>query len=280
VNAAAVLREGQIVRGPWLEKVLSRTAEAALGAGKLVKFGTSPAYQVIELPALPVADVDAIATAAVVVSAAVAHTVAPAAFNGAIGRDRIVPCRTISVNFSASADWDTGTGECLVDIYGHDAAGTEIHDTVARPNSGAVLYAASTRLAFADVDRIDIQASNGAGGTATVGVSNDKIEFSPADYPGVALYEAIKEPGTAAREFVQYDDVSVLQSGVVAVKVEHAVSIGDPVYVRHTAAGADLAGQFTGSDGADTPTTYGRLAGARFRSAAAIDGLAQLELVG
>lgn len=277
--ADTIHRPGQVIRGPWTETILSRVAGGNLMSGRLVKWGTDPELQAIELPALPAADVDAIATAAVIASAITAQSIGANLFDGVIGRDRITPCRTISVNFDASADWDTPAGECRVDIYGHDASGAAIHDQVARPNVGALAHAASTRLAFADVYRIDIEACNGAGGTATVGVSNDLVELSLADY-GVALFEAIKEPVSALYDFEQYDAVNVCSKGVVDVQVEHAVSVGDAVFVRVLAAGLDYRGQFTGQDGADTPATYARLAGARFMSAAAIDGYAHLELMG
>ena len=277
---APSLREGQIVRGVIAEKILSRAAGGDIAFGKLVKWGTDPNRLVIELPVLPAADVDAIATAAVIASAIAAQSIPASLFDGIVGHDRIAPCRTVSVTFDASADWDTPSGECRVDIYGYDASGAEIHDQVARPNLGAVVYTASTRMAFAGVTRIDIEACNGAGGTATVGVSNDLVELSPLDYPGVALFQLMKEPNTAIYEIAQYDSVDVLQEGVVAVKVEHAVSVGDGAWVRILAAGADLRGQFTGQDGADTPTTYARLAGARFMSSAAIDGMAELEIGG
>lgn len=278
--ADPTLRAGQIVRGPWPSEKLSRVAGGDLAVGNLVKFGTDPETQCIELPALPSADDDAIATAAVIGSSTSAQSIDASSFDGAIGRDRITPCRSITVDWDASADWDTPSGECRVDIYGVDASGAAIKDTVVRPNSGAVAYDDSTRLAFAMVTLVDIEACNGAGGTATIGVSNDVVELSPSDYPGVALYEAMKEPNTTAREIAQYDDVNVMTKGVVGVTVEHAVSVGDAAYVRVLEAGSDLRGQFTGQDGADTPATYARLAGARYRSSASADAVAMLELVG
>jgi len=132
------------------------------------------------------------------------------------------------------------------------------------------------------VIRVDVEACNGAGGTATFGTAtigaSTPVALSLKDFPGVSCYHAITDPATSARELEQYDEVNVLSSGVIAVVVEHAVSVGDPAYVRMVAAGADLRGQFTGSDGADTPATYARLAGASFISAASADGLAKLRL--
>jgi hypothetical protein len=61
---------------------------------------------------------------------------------------------------------------------------------------------------------------------------------------------------------------------------EHAVSPGDDVYVRVLTAGADIVGQLTGMDGATTPGIYAKLLGAKWRTAAAADGLAVVELAG
>lgn len=272
------LRKGQIVEG-WPQGVISRACEGDLAAGSLVKLGTAPETQVIELPALPAADPDAVMTSAALASAATAQSLNASNFDGAIGRDRITPARTVTITFDASADWDTPSGECRVDIYGVDALGAEIKDTISKPNgSGAGTY--TTEKAYASVVHVDVEACNGAGGTADIGVSNARVELSQKDYPGVALYESIKEPNTTAREFAQYEDVAVLKSGVVAVQVEHAVSAGDDAYVRVLESGADLRGQWTGQDGADTPASYARFPAAHFVSSASADGIAHLEIGG
>jgi hypothetical protein len=280
--ADPVLREGQIFNGPWPQKILSRIAEDDIGFGRLVDYGTDPETQVQEIPALPVADVDAIMTAAALASAAAAQDIASGNFDGVIGRDRISPCRCITVTFDADAGWDTVSGECRIDIYGTDASGASIVDTVAKANgSGAVTL--TTRKAFAQVDRVHVEACNAATGTATMGVSNDVVELTQRDYPGVAAFYKMKEPNdttTPVYEIAQYDDVDVLQEGRIVVVVEHAVSVGDQAYVRVLAAGNDVRGQFTGQDGADTPATYAKLAGGSFMTAAAADGLAVLELRG
>ena len=273
-------RKGQLVQGPWPLDLRSSMCEGALAAGNLVDYGTDPLQQVREIPALPAVDVDAIATAAVIASAVTAQTITSGTFDGVVGADRISPCRTVSVNWSASADWDTPSGECRVDIYGYGNDGNKVKDSVARPNSGALAVARSTRIAFSSIVSVDIEACNGVGGTATIGLSNDRVALSLRDYPGVAVYEMIKEPNTAAREYADNEQVEVLHRGVIATIPEHAVSVGDDVYVRVLEAGADLRGQFTGQDGAATPGTYAHLAGARWTSAAAADGMAHLELRG
>jgi hypothetical protein len=280
--ADPVLREGMIYRGPWPQEILSRISEGNIGFGRLVDYGTDPVTQAREIPALPAADVDAIMTAAVFASAAAAQDIASGTFDGVIGFDRISPCRTITVTFDASGDWDTPSGECRIDIYGNDAAGIEIKDTVSRAN-GAGAVTLTTRKAFADVTRVHVEACNGAGGTATMGVSNGYVELTQRDYPGVACFTKFLEPNvTVAPVYeiatrIQFD---ILVRGHIVVIPEHAVSIGDQAYIRVLAAGNDVRGQFAGADGASTPTTYAKLVGATYQSNAAADNPAVVELKG
>ena len=278
--ADPTMRSGQLIQGPWPEDVDSFVAEGALAAGNLVEYGTDPERQVQELATLPVADVDAIATAAVVNSAVAAQSITAGAFDGTIAGDRIAPCRTLTITFDAHVDWNTPSGECRVDFYGVNADGAEMKlDSIAKPNgSGAGTYA--TAVPAAMCTRIDLEACNGANGTATVGVSLDRVAISQTDAPGIALYESIMEPYSATREFEDEDEVSVITRGRVCSIPEHAVSIGDAVYVRVVAAGADLCGQLTGQDGAETPSVYAKLSGARWVSSALADHVAKVELGG
>lgn len=268
--------EGALIRGPYPEEIISRVCEGALQAGRLVKFGTDPSQQVLEPPALPAADVDAIA--ATVASATSAQSLTGAALDGVIGFDRIAPCRTPTVVFDADAGWDIAAG---VDVtwYGYDALGAQVQATVNKATgTGAVTLTAP--LAFAAIVEVTISAGGAATGSATLGLSNDKVEISPADYPGLAVYRPIKEPNTTARNFAQYEDVDILMRGRMMCVPEHAVSQGDQVYVRVLESGSDLRGQLTGQDGSATPATYAKLAGAKWVSAAAADGYAIVELAG
>lgn len=272
--------EGAIANGNWPMEIDSRICEGALQAGRLLVWGTNRAEQIAEMAALPAAAPAAICTAAVFVSNALtASTVLAGAFDGATGRDRIAPCRTVTVTFDADAGWDSPAGATLVDIYGYDAFGAEIWDSIQKENgSGAGTY--TTRQAFSMVKHIDISATNANTGTGTVGLSNDFVELSQRDYPGVALYRAGKQPNTAARNFADGESASILRRGRFIAVPEHAVTDGDDVYVRVLAAGADLRGQFTGQDGADTPATYAKLAGAKWRLAALADAFSIIELAG
>src|SRR6056300_976016 len=102
--ADPVLREGMLMEGFWTNHRISRLVEGANGMsfGRLCEFGTDPSKQVQEPAATPVADVDSIGTAAVFASAAAAQTVMATNFDGVIGRDRIAPCRCLTITFDAS----------------------------------------------------------------------------------------------------------------------------------------------------------------------------------
>jgi len=275
-----VQREGALARGPYDAE--SYAAEGALAVGLLLDFGTDPDRQVRAMPALPAADVDAIMTAAQFASTVAGQSYSTAVhFDGAIGHDRISPAATISVTFAAANinDWNTPAGECLVEIYGLDEDGNSIKDSISRPN-GAATATYSTRLAFSAVHRIDTPACNGATGTGTVGFSLDRVALGRADYPGIAIYDPAKEPNTALLEVADEDQISVLTAGKFWAVTEHAVTNGDDVYVRVVLAALDVRGQFTGQDGAAVPATYAHLSNARWRSDAAADGLAIIELKG
>ena len=276
------LRRGQLMSTPAESRVISRFAEGALADGNLVGFGTDAETQCLEIAALPAADGDAIMTAAALGSAVAAQSLDAANFDGATNRDRIAPAQAVTVTFDAAnlVDWDTASGECRIDIYGVDALGADIKDTIARPNGAAFATVFATELAFASVYHVDVEACNAAAGTAVMGLNSSRTGLSAKDFPGVALYESMKEPNTAARLYADEEAVSILIEGRVAVIVEHAVSVGDDAYVRVLAAGADLTGQWTGQDGADTPATYARFPGAKFTTAAAADAVAVLELRG
>ena len=273
--------EGGLVRGPWPEEVISRVCEGDLAAGRLMEWGTLPAQQAMEMAALPAVDADAIClTASNFISDAAAQTLDAGDMDGVIGRDRIAPCRTVTVFFDADPGWDTPTGQCRIDIYGHDALGAEIWDTVVKINgSGSVTL--TTAKAFASTYRIDIEECNAATGTGTIGVSNLRLELSPSDYPGLSIYRAAKEPNTVLRNFADNQPLDILMKGRLMAVPEHAVVQGDQVYVRVLAGAGDLLrGRLTGQDGADTPTTYSKLAGAKWVSAAAAGGFAIVELAG
>jgi hypothetical protein len=264
-------------------KIYTRTAESAISMGNLVRVGTTyPETGCIEIPALPAADDNALITVAQGASALVPVNYDTAAeFDGAIGVGLISPARVVTIECSANADWDTPTGMCRFDVYGPMFPGGPIvKDTVVRPNQGAVLFQGSTRIPFSGVVQIDQEACNGATGTMIAGVDNDRVGFGIAQYPGVACYNPASEPFTAAREIETADDVNIIVRGSVVVHVEHTVVAGEQAYVRHTAAGAVLAGRWTGNAAAVIPGTYAMVQNAYFVRGAVADGLAVVMLGG
>jgi hypothetical protein len=267
-------REGQIDEA-FDNMTRSAYAEGAIRAGLLLVKGTSD-DQVAHPAAIPGADVDAFATA--IASSLAAQTINGAvSLDGVIGIGRCSPARPITMVFDASADWDTIGGELRVDFYGIDANGNKIQDQIAKINgSGAVTL--TTEHCFAQLEEGHIEASNGVGGTATIGVSNAKVEFGKLDVAGVAVYDCAREPAsTTGYDYDNQDPVSVLSKGRIAVTVEHAVSVNDAVYVRSVLAGADLRGQFDG-DAVSGNANFGRLLNARFVKSALADAVAVIEV--
>ena len=70
----------------------------------------------------------------------------------------------------------------------------------------------------------------------------------------------------------------MLVKGRIFSVPEHAVTVGDDVYVRVAASGSDLRGQLTGQDGADTPATYARVTHMRWASSGAADTVQIVEV--
>ena len=274
-------REGAIAESDYDAE--SFAAEGNIKFGLLVGFGTDPRRQVVPMAAMPAADVDAIMTAAQFASNVAGASYSTAAhFDGATGHDRISPAMTATVTFAAANinDWNTASGEQLVEIYGLDEDGNPIKDSISRPN-GAATATYTTAAAFSAITRVDVTACTGAGGTGTVGFDPaGRVALGRSDYPGVVIYDPASEPFAVATEVEDEDRVSVLSAGKFWAVCEHAVSVGDDVYVRIAAAALDVRGQFTGQDGAAVPATYAHLSNARWRSAAAAAGLAIVELKG
>lgn len=98
------------------------------------------------------------------------------------------------------------------------------------------------------------------------------VHSHDVDQNGLTGVEGVAEGGT----------MNVLEEGVVLVKVEEAVDAHDDVYVRHTAhtGEATLAQLGAFRKSADTVSTVDTAAivkGARYRTAAAAGGIAEVE---
>ena len=99
---------------------------------------------------------------------------------------------------------------------------------------------------------------------------------------GITPYKPTSTVGIFGQttEYASGDTVSAVSRGKVWVRVEAAVTAGDPVYVRHTARGAYTAlGAFRGDADTVAYTDYcGLLAGAEYLTSATADNLALVEI--
>lgn len=260
----AIGRAGQVADGAIMQDVISTVAEGAVALGCAVLKGTSPRQG---KPVAAVAlDVDSI-VATGGVSAATAQTVQTTALNGVIGQGRIVPAQQVTMTLNSHADWDATTAT----IYGEDADGNQLVEDVLIPNGGNATI--TTKAAFGRVVSIFIPAQTGANGTYTAGTAPTQAEFARADILGVSVWQSAHEPYTSD-SYSDKDEMPVLRKGRVYVVTEDAVVNGDPVYVRIVTSGGDAPGQF----GGERSASFALLRGARFRTTAAIDGVAVMEL--
>jgi hypothetical protein len=166
------------------------------------------------------------------------------------GKTEISPPRQVRVVFAAGGgvnEWDTVSGELLVEIIGRNANGDPIQETIAKPNgSGAQTY--DTVQCFSFVDVVDVGATLGAIGTGTIG-TNTFVEYGRRDFVGISVYDPTTPPPTTAN----YDTdanlpIAVLHGrGKIGAIPEDNVVAGESVYMRVVAgAGALIRGRFTG----------------------------------
>lgn len=97
------------------------------------------------------------------------------------------------------------------------------------------------------------------------------------DFAGIPIWESAKEPYTVANSKSQIADkkvVSLLRRGRIWVYVETAVTPASAPFVRVTAAGADVKGQFR----AGTAANFVAFTNAKFITSTAGAGLAILEI--
>lgn len=253
-----------IADGALMQDVLSCAAEGTVALGCAVLKGTNPRQG---KPVAAVAlDVDSIlATGGA--SAAAAQTVIASAFDGVIGAARIVPAQQITATLNSHADWDATTAT----FYGEDADGNQLVEDVLIPNGGNATI--TTKAAFGRLVSVYIPAQTGTNGTFTIGTNPAQAEFSRADILGISVWQSAHEPYTSD-SYVDNDEMPVMRRGRCYVVTEDAVVNGDPVYVRIVVSGADACGQL----GGERSASFALLRGARFRSTAAIDGVAVVEL--
>lgn len=267
-----IYREGQIAECDYVPTIVSGNASAALKFGLLLQRGASERL-FKPMDALPAADVDAI-VATPIASAVTATLVSGSTLmDGVVGAGK-VPGYSQRVGFVLNnhADWDATTMKVVYE----NEHGVEVHEDVEIPNGGnTTVYTAGS---VSVMKYFIIPAQSGTNGTLTAGLEPTQpyIGVDPRNFPGIAVYKPMQIPYAATTEVAQYDSISVLTKGRVAVKVEKAVTVGAPAYVRVVTSGTDVRGQWQG----EPDTNFVRYPGASFVTAAAIDGIAVLELGG
>lgn len=262
----AIGRAGMIADGAIMQDVISTAAEGTVALGCAVLKGTNPRQGA---PVAAVAlDVDSILDATPGgASAATAQTLSGATFDGVIGQGRIVPAQQITMTLNSHADWDA----TVATIRGEDCDGNILVEDVLIPNGGNATI--TTIGAFGRVTSVYIPAQTGTNGTFTIGTAPTKAEFSRRDILGLSVWQSAHEPYTSD-SYVDNDEMPVLRKGCCYVVVEDAVANGDNVYVRIVTSGADAPGQLGGEPSA----SFALLRDAFYRSTAAIDGVAVVEL--
>jgi hypothetical protein len=252
-------------------RVESYLAEGDLLFGTLVQAGTDPDKQVKPLTDIPAADVDSIVSTPVAMSGAAETFVSGADLDGVIGAKAINPAQRVTIALNPHADWLATTGE----IFYEDVEGEPQVEEFDIPAGGNVTR--QTLRPCRRVDLIHVPQQAGANATLTAGTAGTAGGYSllsPRDCPGVVFYDPATEPASSTTDVADEQDVNVLVQGTIYVKVEAAVIKGDGAWVRTTEALPDKRGQFRGS----YAVGFTRLAGASFKTSAAADGLAVLEL--
>jgi|GEM_PF-5127227 len=241
--------------------VKSVIAAAIIAAGLVVVKGAVPAKGYLPTPP-DAADADGIiATAS---SAVTAQTLSGASLNGAMGAERLIPPRNITLTLNSHADWDA----TVATVTGLDDAGDVIQENLLIPNGGAVTVTGV--LLFASVTSLYLPAQSGVAGTATLGFGALVGSITGRDVHGVALYDATREPEGYP---VGYP-VPCVRKGRVFVTSETSYVDGDPVFVRLVVTGSEVAGHVRAT--ADS-NDCARLKGASFwRSGSA--GVAVIDL--
>lgn len=217
-------------------EVNSVIAEAAIAAGIVGIRGGTTRTEVRPPTSPDAADPDAFATAAVIISAATAQTVAAASFDGVVATGELFPPRNVTLTLSSHANWDLTTAR----VYGTDEDGRAIFEDLVIPDAGGVTVTGV--LHFRTVTALYIPAQGGTAGTATLGFGS---LLGPIDHGvhGVAVYDASREPEAYPIDYV----VPCLTKGRIAVNCETSYTDGNPVFVRFIATGDEVAGQVRAS---------------------------------
>ena len=205
-----------------------------------------------------------------VTSTTAAQSISGASLNGSIGATTMWPPRNVILTLNNHANWLLST----IIVQGLGADFEPIEEAFLVPANGNVTLTGT--VAFAAITAVLIPVEGGTSGTLTVG-TGVQMGSLDAQILGASVYDAVKMPATvgANESYAQYDDVPILRDGRIYVLAEGAVTQGDPVYVRLSAAGSEVLGAFGNFvDGFDCA----RLRGARWASTTTGAGIAVLEI--
>lgn len=126
-----------------------------------------------------------------------------------------------------------------------------------------------SRIATVAIDAGKFVVHDGTSEDKAIKLPSAAAEITGNAAQGIATLDTSREPGG----YVAEDVVPTLRKGRVAVKVEDAVTMGAPVFVRY-AAGGDGPGSFRSDD---PGTAAAQLPGAEFVSSASAAELAIVE---
>lgn len=219
---------------------ISRIAEAPMRPGDVALRGddaNSNGKTAQPLAAPVAADADGVMTTRALL--ATAESLSGAALDGAIGGDRMVPGRNVTLALNNDLHWTAGT----ITVHGEDDYGRAQSEAFTAPSGGNVTLTGTKT--FSKVTQVDTPAGGGANRTLAAGIGSLLGSLTSRDVLGLVRYLAALEvaPGDT-HEFAQYDVLNIIHGGRVWVEVEEDVLDGEQLYVRLVAAGAEVVGGF------------------------------------
>lgn len=231
--------EGQIVRA---DLVISKIAGAAIRMGRpCYHIDGDDAEETNPMTDISAQDVDSIILTGV--STAGTQLYVPGGgtgldFDGAGigGTDGLITpvARNLRIVFNNHGDWDATTGI---------ARGLDPYAQYMEENSSIATSADLTGIRlFRKLYSYFVPAQTGTNGTFTLGVGTLLGPLMGDVFHGIAAFDASHPQAATPVGYSQYEAVTILRKGVVAVLAEVAVEPGDPVYSRFVVGGGEVIG--------------------------------------
>lgn len=218
------------------EGKISCIADGGLKPGTVAFWSNQDQRLVQDPPALtPVLDADGL-IASGVSTAATPVTVSGAGFNGALGAGPFPYGAKVTLALNSHADWN----ETDIRVTGRQALTgrvvTEVYDV---PDAGNVTLTGTVE--FDRIDSILIAAQGGTNGTLTAGyllaTAASKIAIA-----GLVMRAEMTEPVSGEMQFEDGDVLEVCRKGGIAMEIDQDMTTASDIFMRVTAAGAELAG--------------------------------------